>query len=763
MSSLVSESTWFVQTHGTNGKHDLWHGQTKSREMLPPIQETGDLMIFCDSCQVWQHALCVGITDAKQVPKNYYCEQCKPENHRAKQQPQAPPPPAPAPALLQPTRSGRIRRLATPLAVNMESDPLPPRRNERSQRKEKAPPKEQPAAMIEKPEKVEKVKLEKADKHEKAEKHSHAEPIQKESSKSHSASSASAPPSRAPSPKRRNTMNSREAAQWNTADILPLLTPGASISEEAFNTATMAASINIPVPTTQSAPNSVKKKRKSAKSDEGSRADDEASGERSSSNGTPTPMDTPVMSKTHLEDDSHESSPAVTPKSERTSGRGGRPAGGGKKKKAQPKKKPSAVIAELDMDTPDETNTEEVPEEPDLASDPMGPSPTKSNASDAREGLNVYDDQDEEMRDVDGADNGWDLADELPPSRGSKRDRELHDDDDYASDVKPSKRTKRATEAKKAKATAARRNSLTEDSMASPPQSLTGASNRRVKETARNNRNPSPYPPPSRVTAAASNTNSNAQRQNTPVIHRDPTPPAKARPVHYRASVREMNNRVTHISDYIKRLSAQWIERPITPTPAVVSVNTKSVMPVDVGVVGGGLAASPVSMAKHEDKAVEYVLHASVVAARTLDSMMDVCTPKNMVDDTVLRNGSISSSMQQNGSVGGGSQHDDSADLPPVLSLIESAANQKSNGKLPNGSNNGLAFSPMLTPFLIHGDENTVDMMDKLNKQLEAFRGKYGKLLNIEKTISSSGNSSSSNWNNNKAGANKLVNGEGKL
>ncbi|KAJ3226651.1 hypothetical protein HDU81_007208 [Chytriomyces hyalinus] len=35
-------------------------------------------MIQCDQCLVWQHNGCVGI---RKIPKNYYCEQCKPTNH----------------------------------------------------------------------------------------------------------------------------------------------------------------------------------------------------------------------------------------------------------------------------------------------------------------------------------------------------------------------------------------------------------------------------------------------------------------------------------------------------------------------------------------------------------------------------------------------------------------------------------------------------------------------------------------------------------
>ena len=44
--------------------------------------DTGDFFIQCDSCQVWQHGGCVGLTDESMSPDYYYCEQCRPDFHR---------------------------------------------------------------------------------------------------------------------------------------------------------------------------------------------------------------------------------------------------------------------------------------------------------------------------------------------------------------------------------------------------------------------------------------------------------------------------------------------------------------------------------------------------------------------------------------------------------------------------------------------------------------------------------------------------------
>ncbi|KAF7732551.1 hypothetical protein EC973_003298 [Apophysomyces ossiformis] len=40
------------------------------------------LMVQCDKCEVWQHCECMGLEE-QDIPDQYYCEQCKPENHTA--------------------------------------------------------------------------------------------------------------------------------------------------------------------------------------------------------------------------------------------------------------------------------------------------------------------------------------------------------------------------------------------------------------------------------------------------------------------------------------------------------------------------------------------------------------------------------------------------------------------------------------------------------------------------------------------------------
>ncbi|OMJ17490.1 Histone deacetylase complex subunit CTI6 [Smittium culicis] len=45
------------------------------------LMNDGELMIQCEECHDWQHTLCVGIRDEKNIPDKYYCEKCKEDDH----------------------------------------------------------------------------------------------------------------------------------------------------------------------------------------------------------------------------------------------------------------------------------------------------------------------------------------------------------------------------------------------------------------------------------------------------------------------------------------------------------------------------------------------------------------------------------------------------------------------------------------------------------------------------------------------------------
>lgn len=48
-----------------------------------PVDEEGEFMVQCETCDVWQHGLCVGYEDEGQVANiDYYCEQCRPDLHQ---------------------------------------------------------------------------------------------------------------------------------------------------------------------------------------------------------------------------------------------------------------------------------------------------------------------------------------------------------------------------------------------------------------------------------------------------------------------------------------------------------------------------------------------------------------------------------------------------------------------------------------------------------------------------------------------------------
>lgn len=49
--------------------------------------DIGGMFIQCDSCKVWQHGGCVGIMDEAMSPDEYYCEECRKDLHRVRNEP----------------------------------------------------------------------------------------------------------------------------------------------------------------------------------------------------------------------------------------------------------------------------------------------------------------------------------------------------------------------------------------------------------------------------------------------------------------------------------------------------------------------------------------------------------------------------------------------------------------------------------------------------------------------------------------------------
>lgn len=44
--------------------------------------DAGEFMVQCETCQVWQHGLCMGFDSEDQLHDgDYYCEQCRPDMH----------------------------------------------------------------------------------------------------------------------------------------------------------------------------------------------------------------------------------------------------------------------------------------------------------------------------------------------------------------------------------------------------------------------------------------------------------------------------------------------------------------------------------------------------------------------------------------------------------------------------------------------------------------------------------------------------------
>jgi hypothetical protein len=46
-------------------------------------EDSGEPWIACDQCGAWQHNICMGMSQyTEDLPKEYFCEVCRPENHK---------------------------------------------------------------------------------------------------------------------------------------------------------------------------------------------------------------------------------------------------------------------------------------------------------------------------------------------------------------------------------------------------------------------------------------------------------------------------------------------------------------------------------------------------------------------------------------------------------------------------------------------------------------------------------------------------------
>jgi len=60
--------------------HQSWPSWLTCLESIP--DDVGNFFVQCDSCHVWQHGGCMGLTDESMLPDEYYCELCKPQFHK---------------------------------------------------------------------------------------------------------------------------------------------------------------------------------------------------------------------------------------------------------------------------------------------------------------------------------------------------------------------------------------------------------------------------------------------------------------------------------------------------------------------------------------------------------------------------------------------------------------------------------------------------------------------------------------------------------
>ncbi|KAJ5443266.1 Zinc finger PHD-type [Penicillium cf. griseofulvum] len=104
------------------GTIKLESGQVPADPSDPMSDDIGSMFIQCDLCKVWQHGGCVGIMDEATSPDEYFCEECRKDLHKIKDEPQGqrsstylpvapepvPPPPPPPPPPAAPTQAPAV-------------------------------------------------------------------------------------------------------------------------------------------------------------------------------------------------------------------------------------------------------------------------------------------------------------------------------------------------------------------------------------------------------------------------------------------------------------------------------------------------------------------------------------------------------------------------------------------------------------------------------------------------------------------------------
>lgn len=61
------------------------HLPTEGSDLMS--DDIGSMFIQCDACKVWQHGGCVGIMDEAMSPEEYFCEKCRKDLHKIRNEP----------------------------------------------------------------------------------------------------------------------------------------------------------------------------------------------------------------------------------------------------------------------------------------------------------------------------------------------------------------------------------------------------------------------------------------------------------------------------------------------------------------------------------------------------------------------------------------------------------------------------------------------------------------------------------------------------